>query len=335
MLQLSLILVFFFILNFSLETRSGDLSPSETVSNQEIEKSVNQKSVNELEKKTDAKSEIKIEKKTEISINDFCFNALKKYKNLDKNNKNEELLKKSCKEVMAINSCKSSLGQPIFHLDKNSSFSNTTFNSSKKIKVVQPKNILVISLIHGDEIGAGSLSRYWMERLQQIDPRNNWRIIPVANPDGADSKTRTNANGVDLNRNFPTSDWESMAKNYWQSEAHSSQRKFPGVKAASEPEVNCILDHLKEFKPEFVISIHTPLSVLDFDGPKLSAPKFDYLPWKRLGNFPGSLGRLLWVEQQVPVLTAELKSDLPKDERIFDQLQDVIGQLVQKEFPSK
>jgi murein peptide amidase A len=250
-----------------------------------------------------------------ISLVEWCYQSLNGYKSY----RAKSTLLKACEKVMQNQGCTSVGGKPIFHLDQ-------------KGKNEKAKNILVISLIHGDEIGAGSLGRYWLERVQEIDPRNNWRIIPVANPDGAEKKLRTNASGVDLNRNFPTADWETEAVNFWKKEAKSSVRKFPGEKAASEPEVNCLLGHIQEFKPQFVISIHTPLNVLDYDGPKVPAPNYNYLPWRRLGNFPGSLGRYLWVEQKVPVLTTELKSDLPAKSGVFDQLQDVIGQLVQTDL---
>lgn len=224
-----------------------------------------------------------------------------------------------CKEVRQTKKCQSVAGNPIYHYDK-------------KGQNEKSKNILVISLIHGDETHAGAVGRYWMERIHDIEVRNNWRIIPVANPDGVSKKTRSNANGVDLNRNFPTQDWDKEATKYWKEKSQGSLRKFPGDKAASEPEVNCLLEHIKEYKPEFVISVHTPLNVLDFDGPHVKEPKYTYLPWKRLGNFPGSLGRYLWVEQNTPVLTVELKNILPVQKALFDQLQDVIGELVQKEI---
>jgi len=249
------------------------------------------------------------------TLSQWCVEALGQYKNY----KAKSNLEKSCEKILQKEGCASVDGKPIFHIDQ-------------KGKTSKAKNILVISVIHGDEIGAGSLGRYWFERVQEIDPRNNWRIIPVANPDGALKKSRTNAAGVDLNRNFPTADWESEAVKFWKNKSQGSIRKFPGEKAASEPEVNCLMGHIEEFKPQFVISVHTPLNVLDYDGPKVPAPNYNYLPWRRLGNFPGSLGRYLWVEQKIPVLTAELKPNLPAGSNVFDQLQDVIGQLVQTDL---
>ncbi|MDB9786942.1 hypothetical protein OAB57_02450, partial [Bacteriovoracaceae bacterium] len=82
-----------------------------------------------------------------------------------------------------------------------------------------------------------------------------------------------------------------------------------------------------DFDPHFIISIHTPLGILDFDGPKLKfPPKHKKLPWLRLGNFPGSLGRYMWRDAKVPVLTIELKGKHSlKDLDAIDQLQDISG----------
>lgn len=244
-----------------------------------------------------------------------CVDSLKNFKEFSGSNN----LQSACAKVMQKEGCESVDKQPIFHFDRNG-----TDPKSKKI--------LVFSLIHGDETGAGSAGRYWMERLEAIEPRNQWRVIPVLNPDGVKNKTRTNANKIDLNRNFPTRDWDELAQKYWKLMTSSNSRRFPGDKAGSEPEVKCALSHIEEFRPDFVVSIHTPLNVLDFDGPKVKPPNYSYLPWKSLGHFPGSLGRWLWFERSVPVLTVELKPSLPKNHSPFDQLQDVIGTLVKYEI---
>ncbi|MBC7742424.1 MAG: DUF2817 domain-containing protein [Bdellovibrionaceae bacterium] len=251
-----------------------------------------------------------------ITLRQSCINSLQAYKSFFK----VEALAEVCDKVEKKEICNSSNGVPIFHLDQ-------------KSKLEKPKKILVISLIHGDETQAGSLGRFWMERLMKVDARNTWRVIPVVNPDGVKNKTRTNQKGVDLNRNFPTADWGDDAVKLWEKKEQKSPRKFPGFEAGAEPEVKCVISHLEEFKPDFVISIHTPLKVLDFDGPKLkNPPSYDYLPWKSLGNFPGSLGRYLWVERNTPVLTTELKNSLPETGTVFEQLQDLVGTLVKADL---
>lgn len=250
-----------------------------------------------------------------VSLRQTCINSLKVYKSYFK----EEALEEVCGQVTQMDGCASRDGAPIFHLDS-------------KSKLKDPKKIFVMSLIHGDETHAGALGRFWMERLMKVDARNNWRIIPVANPDGVKNKTRTNANGVDLNRNFPTNDWNEQASKFWEREGKKSPRRYPGEIAGGEVEVKCLMKQLEDYKPDFVISIHTPLNVLDFDGPKIKSVNYSYLPWRSLGNFPGSLGRYLWVERQTPVLTTELKDGLPTTGTVFEQLQDLVGTLVRTDL---
>jgi protein MpaA len=192
------------------------------------------------------------------------------------------------------------------------------------------KKILIFSQIHGDEPQSGELAEAWVNRLEKIEPSNSWRIIPVLNPDGLVKKTRFNSNGVDLNRNFPTTDWESSAKMRWEKNEKSNPRRFPGKTGGSEPEVQCALAHIEEFKPDLIVSIHTPYGMFDFDGPlnkKLDTAHL--LPWKRLGTFPGSLGRYMWDERKIPVLTIELKENsLIKNKKGFVDFQDLLSDLI-------
>lgn len=223
-------------------------------------------------------------------------------------------MKSACAKVRKLEGCDSVKGAPIFHYDKD--------GTSKK-----PQRIFVKALIHGDEVLSGMVAKLWMERLERIEPRNTWRVIPIANPDGWKARTRMNANGVDLNRNFPTANWEEDALKYWKVKMKSDPRRNPGPSSASEIETKCLLKHLDEFKPDMLISVHTPLGVLDLDGPKMrNPPSFRPLPWTSLGTFPGSLGRYMWVDRKIPVLTIELKGneDIKKLEA-FDRLQDISG----------
>lgn len=249
------------------------------------------------------------------NLQETCVAELKKFPGAW----DDKLLKQACDKVSVDSLCVSAEGRPVYHYNKSS-----TIKGAKKV--------LVFSLIHGDETPAGTVGRYWMERLEGIDPRNSWRVIPVLNPDGVKYNTRTNANKIDINRNFPTKDWDSGAIEAWKRSTKSNPRRYPGEVGGSEPETKCALHHLEDFQPDFVVSVHTPLKVLDFDGPKVSPPpKFDYLPWRSLGNYPGSLGRYMWFERQTPVLTMELKDNLPPNLAPFEKLQDIIGTLVKLE----
>ncbi len=185
------------------------------------------------------------------------------------------------------------------------------------------KRILVLSLIHGNELPAGEIGFRWIRRLERLSPHNDWLVVPVLNPDGVSAVTRTNQTKIDLNRHFPTKDWDTDAHAYWKKLGGVSA-KFPGEKAASEPEVQCVISLIENYRPDLIVSLHTPFGVLDYDGP---AKKPNYLPlkWKSLGHYPGSLGRYAWAERGIPVLTVELPAKLPtglipKMDRFQDEL---------------
>lgn len=248
---------------------------------------------------------------TQAEIRELCYHSLKDIRgNFDK-----EKLRVACGYAKVIPGCRSEKGVPIFYFEKQGLFPD------------RAKKILTMSLIHGDETSAGSVSRSWISRLVDLKSRNTWRVIPIVNPDGFKAGTRTNANKVDVNRNFPTSKWEKYAIKRWKKTKKSDPRRYPGPAPGSEKETQCLLKHFADFKPDFIISVHTPLGILDFDGPKhIRFPKFSPLPWLSLGNYPGSLGRYMWRDRNVPVLTIELKgSDGIHSLEEFDRLQDVSG----------
>jgi hypothetical protein len=229
---------------------------------------------------------------------------------------NRARLERQCERMVTLSACSSEQGRAIQHIN---------FDSQNK-RASQSKRILVFGLIHGDEPLAGEMALEWSQRLftlrdeKKIEARNDWRIVPMLNPDGLYAKTRTNANGVDLNRNFPSRDWEDEAPKYFK-KVGKQERRYPGEKPASEAETRCAIAQIKDFKPDFIVSVHTPYHVLDFDGPSMAFPKYKDLPWRALGTFPGSLGRFMWRDNSVPVLTVELGLNMID----AAALQDIVG----------
>ena len=172
--------------------------------------------------------------------------------------------------------------------------------------------VLVIGAIHGDELSSASVALHWLKLAEQspvdMPQAIHWRFIPALNPDGLLSQPprRVNANGVDLNRNFPTPNWERDAKTYWEKRTKKDPRRYPGSKPLSEPESKFVYDEMQRFKPQLIVSIHAPYGVLDFDGPSVPPSKLGRLYLDQVGIFPGSLGNYGGVHKGVPVVTVEL-----------------------------
>lgn len=171
------------------------------------------------------------------------------------------------------------------------------------------KRILLIGGIHGDELTSVSIVFRWMGWIGKPDAAlYQWRVVPLANPDGLKAKpsTRTNGNGVDINRNFHTPDWDKDAQNYWVKRTRQDPRRYPGKAAGSEIETRWLEAQIDEFRPDMIISIHAPYNLLDYDGPVPQPMRFGRLSLARLGVYPGSLGNYGGLFKQVPVITIEL-----------------------------
>ena len=192
--------------------------------------------------------------------------------------------------------------------------------------------ILVIGGIHGDEFSSVSVVFRWMEILDiHHSGLFNWRFIPAANPDGLlqTRSQRQNANGVDLNRNFPTTDWNQNAKNYWINKAGKQPRRYPGESANSEPETQWLVSQINDFKPDVIISMHAPYHLVDYDGPPSAPNQLGSLYLRQLGVFPGSLGNYAGVDLNIPIVTVELASagSMPSQKEISDMWDDLVSWL--------
>ena len=170
--------------------------------------------------------------------------------------------------------------------------------------------VLLLGGIHGDEFSGVSIVFNWLRRLDQNGVGDFlWHIVPTANPDGILRRKaqRMNANGVDLNRNFPTPNWDVLSQKYWIKRTRRNPRRYPGHAAASEPETRWIMDEIDRFQPDVVVQVHAPYGIVDFDGEREPPQKLGRLHLRLLGTYPGSLGNY-GLQRDVPVLTIELPS---------------------------
>lgn len=177
----------------------------------------------------------------------------------------------------------------------------------------QALRVLLLGGIHGDEQTASSVVFKWMALQGKSNTQEfQWKLAPIVNPDGllATKPKRVNARGVDLNRNFPTPNWQQDAPKYWANTTRSDPRRFPGKLPISEPESRWVVDTIEKFKPDVIISVHAPFGVLDLDGPAKPPKSFGRLWYNRVGVYPGSLGNYSGMHKNIPVVTIELPNAL-------------------------
>jgi protein MpaA len=119
-----------------------------------------------------------------------------------------------------------------------------------------PNHYVVMGQMHGDEPAGPLVCVNRMLKKEPIPDVALW-VVPTMNPDGGRRGTRTNARGVDLNRNFPSSTWQYRDK---------GTRYYSGPRPGSEPETRAILRFFSRIVPRTVISIHQPLASVDLSG---------------------------------------------------------------------
>lgn len=171
-----------------------------------------------------------------------------------------------------------------------------------------PRRVLWIGGIHGDEtegkVATEELPDAFADR-PGLASAVTLTIVEDINPDGRVAGTRVNAHGVDLNRNYP-------ATNYQPGDSR-------GPRALSEPEARALHDLILRLDPHLVIVAHSwgakpdgPNWFVNFDGPaEHLAELFSRLsgypvkPSTELHGTPGSLGSFVGIDRRTPILTLE------------------------------
>jgi protein MpaA len=169
-------------------------------------------------------------------------------------------------------------------------------------------DLFLIAGIHGEESDTTIILSKALRSLAA--PPESAALILAANPDGLARGTRGNAHGVDLNRNFPTRDWQpDPVTHRWTLDVESDVALSPGSAPASEPETRALIALIERLAPRQLIALHGPLACIDDpdDSPLARAlaartglpvvPDVGY-------PTPGSLGT--WAaERRLPIITWE------------------------------
>lgn len=177
---------------------------------------------------------------------------------------------------------------------------------------------LVIGVVHGDE----PQGEYLIEKYLDETEKEGVLFIPCLNPDGRDLKTRTNSNSVDLNRNFPTENWELTERDNY----------FGGEFPASEIETRFLIDVIERYEPSAIITLHTPYKIVNYDGPaqELAQMISDVIKYPVEASIgyptPGSFGTYAGVERQIPTITLEMDEEI-EVEKLYPPIQTIFNNL--------
>ena len=121
--------------------------------------------------------------------------------------------------------------------------------------------ILFVGGIHGSEASGSYILQDWIAHLDingyKIPSGRQVVVVPQANPDGLAANSRDNAHGVNVDRNFPTSNWRTDINS-----ANGFRATGGGPSAASEPETKALMSLTSQLRPRLEVSYHAQGSLV-------------------------------------------------------------------------
>jgi protein MpaA len=115
------------------------------------------------------------------------------------------------------------------------------------------REVLVVGCIHGNECAGLAITSAL--RGTRVPSEVQLWVVPEMNPDGTAADTRQNADGVDLNRNFPYR-WHAIRNPIY----------YSGPHPASEPETRAAIRLVLRIRPAVTIWYHQHMDLVDEAG---------------------------------------------------------------------
>jgi len=123
-----------------------------------------------------------------------------------------------------------------------------------------PRKLLLVGCIHGNEC-AGEAILAALARRPVPAGMQLW-LVPEFNPDASAADSRQNADGVDLNRNFPYR-WAHIPGPIY----------YSGPRPASEPETRAAMRLIRRIRPAVTIWYHQHMDLVDMPGGDRGVPR--------------------------------------------------------------
>ncbi len=183
--------------------------------------------------------------------------------------------------------------------------------------------VLFIGAMHGAEQNAGNLLKQWIPNIDanpgKIPSGRTIVVIPIINPDGYAADNRLNAQGIDLNRNFPATGWtEQVTEPFSGGNITNAGGPYP----LSAPESQALATYYETYKPRLTLTFHSRGGIVEANDAGDSIPLgaeyarlayYQAIPTYQIGNFfdYSTTGAFEdWANDRfnLPVLVVELES---------------------------
>lgn len=127
-----------------------------------------------------------------------------------------------------------------------------------------PSLVLYIANMEGNEQNSANLLTKWIPNVDanpgKIPSYRTIVIIPSINPDGYAADTRLNANGIDLNRNFPSNNWQTQVT---EPLGNGALTNDGGAIPLSEPESQALANYFETNKPRLTLTEHSHGAIVE------------------------------------------------------------------------